>query len=77
MADIPYIECSKKLKVVIKEQGLKNTFLIKKLGISKTSFYKKLANPLKFTVAEAYMLQVLLHLTEADAAFIFFGQKVA
>lgn len=51
--------------------------LIKKIGVTKQTFYKKANNPSKFTLGELYQIIEILELTNEQVTSIFFNKKVA
>lgn len=61
----------------IEESGLKISFIIEKLGLSRTGFDKKRKGKTPFRVSEVYVLKDLLHLTDEEESLIFYqGSKV-
>lgn len=60
----------------IKESGLKKSFILKKLGISKTTFMKRQNGSSRFKAAEIYVISDLLNLSEEDRKKIFFANEV-
>ena len=51
------------LKKKVSESGMKNTFIAKSLGISRTSWYNKLNGESMFTAVEIQKLCDTLHIT--------------
>lgn len=62
---------SELLDAKIEESGLRISFIIEKLGISGTAFYKKKNGEIPFRAAEIYVLRDLLRLSDADVESIF------
>lgn len=62
---------SELLDAKIEESGLRISFIIEKLGISGTAFYKKKSGEIPFRAAEIYVLKDLLRLSDADVEAIF------
>jgi len=60
----------------IKKSGLKVSFLVQKLGLSRNGFDKKKKGKTPFRVAEIYVLSDLLNLSETDQKEIFFTEEV-
>ncbi len=48
------------LKQLVNESGLKKTYIVNELGISFPTYYKKIANPSKFTGEEIFKLKELI-----------------
>lgn len=66
------------LKRLIKESGLKLTFIAAKLGISRTALYKKIEGLVPFTGPEIKVMCDLLHLkTWAKIQPVFFADNVS
>ena len=51
--------------------------LIKKLGVTKQTFYKKASNPSKFSLGEVYQMINILNLSNEEITSIFFNKEVA
>lgn len=64
------------LNNVILESGITITAISRKLGISRTGFYKKLGNKTEFKASEISMMQKTLGLTNEKRDEIFFAQNV-
>lgn len=56
----------------IEESGLKTIFIVNKLGLSKSGFYKKKSGISPFRSAEIYLLSELLKLDDSEKQSIFF-----
>lgn len=66
------------LDQLIKESGLKLSFIAAKLGISRTAFYKKIRGLVPFTGPEIKIMCELLHLkTWAKIEPVFFADDVS
>ena len=64
------------LKAKMIEKGVKAEVLAETMGVSKTTFYRRLSNRGKvLTVGEAVSIAEKLNLTNADITAIFFGRK--
>lgn len=62
------------LEARIHESGLRQNFIVDKIGISNQAFAKKKNNETPFRVSEIYVLCDLLNITnETDKKKIFFG----
>ena len=59
----------------IEASGLKISFIIQKLGISRTGFDKKRKGQTPFRVPEIYVLSDLLRLTEDEKMDIFYSES--
>ena len=69
---------SNKLKAKIVENGLNISELAAKIGMDKSTLYRKIANNGEtMTVKDANAIVRALNLTSADALAIFFSQIVA
>lgn len=67
-----------KLKGKIVENGLSIPELADKIGLDKSTLYRKLnSNGETFTIKEANLIFIELKLTKNEAVDIFFNQKVA
>lgn len=67
-----------KLKGVIKEKRLNPETVAKKIGIAKSTMYRKLSKGGdEFTIREADAITQVLELTAYEAQSIFFSQFVA
>lgn len=64
------------LEECIKNSGLKQSFIIEKLGISAQAYNKKKNNETPFRVAEVYVICDLLHITDDMKTKIFFDKEV-
>jgi len=64
---------TKLLDSKIESSGMKVSFIIEKMGISRSAFYKKKDNKISFRVSEVYVISDLLRLTESEKQEIFFG----
>lgn len=49
-----------KMNLLIKQKGLKKTYIAEQLGITPTTFWKKSSGQAEFTKAELYMLHAIL-----------------
>lgn len=56
----------------IDESGLKTIFIINKLGLSRSGYYKKKSGLTPFRSSEIYMLSDLLKLDDSEKQSIFF-----
>ncbi len=66
------------LKRLIKESGLKLSFIAEKLGISRTALYKKIEGLVHFNGPEIKIMCELLHLrTWAKIEPVFFADTVS
>lgn len=61
------------LEEAIANSGLKQSFIIEKLGISGQAYNKKKKNETPFRVAEAYVICDLLDIPEEKRSAIFFS----
>lgn len=69
---------SNKLKAKIVENGMNVSELAAKIGMDKSTLYRKIANDGEsMTVKDANAIVRALNLTSADAIAIFFSQLVA
>lgn len=67
-----------KLKGKIVERGINVDAVAEKIGIDKSTFYRKLANEgSTFTIGEADAISKVLKLTRDEVNAIFFAQYVA
>lgn len=64
------------LEKKIQESGLKTSFIISKLGISRQALDFKKKNKRKFKTAEIYVLCDLLNIPENERQSIFFADEV-
>lgn len=64
------------LEKKIQESGLKTSYIIDKLGISRQALDFKKKNKRKFKVAEIYVLCDLLHIPNDERQAIFFADEV-
>ncbi len=60
----------------IEDSGLKTSFIVEKLGISRQAFDFKRRNIRKFRIAEIYVLCDLLNITDNERQEIFFANEV-
>lgn len=65
------------LKKKIDERGINVETLAKKIGINRSTMYRKLNSDINTTVAEAIKIKDALGLTNEEARSIFFGHDVA
>jgi transposase-like protein len=63
-----------KLRGKMVEAGYSVESLANKIGVDKSTLYRKLDNGEKFTIGEAQKIRTTLDLTNDEAAVIFFGQ---
>jgi predicted transcriptional regulator len=61
------------LKGKIVEKGMNVETLAEKIGIDRSSMYRKLNNFEKITIGEAQKIKDVLNLSDEDAKTIFFG----
>lgn len=61
------------LRKVIQDSGLKNSYIAKHLGITDTTFSRKIQGKNKFDIIEVNKLTRLLNLSDADVKRIFFA----
>lgn len=66
-----------KLKAKIIEKGYTVETLARKIGMDKSTLYRKLNRMETFLIKEAYAIAIALDLTESELNEIFFGIKVA
>ena len=64
------------LDKAIEKSGLKTTFIIDKLGISKQAFHQKRLGKSAFRQSEVYVLCDLLHLNDDEGRQIFFPEML-
>ena len=62
-----------KLKSKMVEKGMNVEALAGKLGVDRSTLYRKLDSSEKFTIGEANKIKVELDLTNEEATEIFFG----
>jgi predicted transcriptional regulator len=67
----------KKLKAKIVEKGMNVETLADRIGIDRSSLYRKLNNFEKITIGEASKMKDALEMSEAEATDIFFSSTVA
>lgn len=68
----------KKLKIKILEKGFSISSLAKKIGMDKTTFYRRLNdNGNSFTIGEIQEIVNVLEISNDEARSIFFIQSVA
>ena len=60
----------------IEESGLKTSYIVEKMGISRQAFDFKKRNKRKFRIAEIYVLCDLLNIPDEDRQSIFFADEV-
>lgn len=65
------------LKQKIKERGINVETLAKKIGINRSTMYRKLNEDISITMTEANKIKEILCLTNEEASAIFFAQTVA
>lgn len=58
----------------IEQSGLKISFIVETLGLSRNGFDKKRKGKTPFRTAEIYVISDLLRLTDDDKANIFFAE---
>lgn len=63
------------LDVYIEKSGLKISFIVEKLGISRNAFDKKRKGITPFRVSEVYVLCDLLHISDEDKGKIFYPKS--
>ncbi len=63
------------LEEKIEKSGIKVSFLVKKLGLSREGFYKKKCGQIPFRIAEIYVLCDLLRISEAEKPLIFYPES--
>ena len=66
-----------KLKAKIVENRTNVHELSKRIGIDKSTFYRKLSGRTDFTIKEASMISKELQLTHDEVNAIFFNQNIA
>jgi hypothetical protein len=66
-----------KLKGKIVEQELDMRTLAEKIGMDKSTFYRKINNGGSFSIEEAQAIAIELELTDSEAISIFFKRIVA
>lgn len=59
----------------IAKSGLRIDFILKKLGISDTAWYKKKNGNIQFKAAEIYVLCDLLNISDEEAPKIFYSKS--
>ena len=64
------------LEKKIQESGLKTTFIISQLGITRQALDLKKKNKRKFRISEIYVLCDLLHIPNDERQAIFFADEV-
>lgn len=62
-----------KLKAKIIENGLNVEEFAKRIGMTRSSLYRKLRNPRRITIDDAERIKAELRMSNADASDIFFG----
>ena len=62
-----------KLKGKIVEKGWNVEMLAERIGVERSSLYRKLNNFEKITIGEAKKITVALELTNEEASYIFLG----
>lgn len=60
----------------IRQSGLKQNFIVDKIGISNQAFSKKKNNKTPFRVSEIYVICDLLDITDDERMNIFFDAQV-
>ena len=63
---------TQKLKGKMIEKGFTPKSLAEKVGIDRSSMYRKLNSVGKFTIGEAKAIKTILELTDSEASAIFF-----
>lgn len=63
-----------KLKGKIKERGFTVKDFAEKIGVERTSLYRKLNNAERITIGEADRMKETLNLSNAEATEIFFAE---
>ena len=63
-----------KLRGKIVEKGLNVEALAEKIGVDRSSLYRKLNQSEKITIGEAQQMKTALEMTNDEARDIFFGQ---
>lgn len=63
----------KKLKSKLLDKGMNVEQLAKKIGIDRSTLYRKLANSKTMTIKDALKIKDAINLTNDDARDIFFG----
>lgn len=66
---------TKKLKIIIKESGLKYDYIAKKLGLTYQGLKNKIENVRDFKVSEVVQLCIILNISERKDE-IFFAKSV-
>lgn len=66
---------TKRLKEVVRQSGLKKSFIAEKLGISYAGYNKKESGKSEFLSSEIVILKGLLHLSNKDVSEIFLLSK--
>lgn len=64
------------LENVIKDKGLKKSFVADKMGISRQAFYLKLNGEREFSHSDMMRLKTILALSDREFMSIFFNGKV-
>lgn len=64
-----------KLKSILVERGLNIETLAKKIGLSRSSMYRKLSSEEKLTVDDVQKIKGALNLSTSDVALIFLTNK--
>lgn len=49
-----------KMELLIKQKGLKKSYIADQLGVTSTTFWKKLSGQSSFTKSELYMINAIL-----------------
>lgn len=75
MAEIQNID-RELLESYIDKNGLKKTFIVEKLGISRAAFDKKVKGVIPFRASEIYVIKDLCKIGEDDTAKIFYPECI-
>ena len=62
-----------KLSELIEASGITITALAEKCGMSRETFYNRMAGKSEFKASEIYSLSNVLHMTQTERDSIFFG----
>lgn len=66
---------TERLRAFIADRGIPITFIAKKVGITRESFYKKMKNETEFTASEIVLISDVLHMKRSERDAIFFAVK--
>lgn len=64
------------LKEAIERSGLKTSYIVDTLGMSRQAFFKKQSGEIAFRQSEVYVLCDLLKLNPTESVKIFFPEKL-